>query len=229
MADNIDYDDLSDKTISQIKETVEEEDVDLQKLLDTEKQNKDRKTLKSWLENRLEEQDDGEQETVDETDEDVDTLDLDDQDHNHETKKGVIGRLLGKVRGWSIPKAFLVGLVIGGLFTAAFSGGGAPGQSTAPGDTMSQAEVKDSIQPYVDQLSSQYTQILGSEPEITHLDSGQAEFANLYKYTYEISVANPNSTEDMTQEFDLYASMTGSHVLQAQALNQQQDTGQIPQ
>lgn len=242
MSDTIDYDDLSEKTISQIKEEVEEKDIDLEKLLETEKQNKDRKTLKSWLEDRIEdtEQEDTSEESEEnpeeESSEEHDEDDSDSQDERveemdsvTEDQPGLLSRIAGSLKGWSIPKAFLLGLLIGGLFTAAFSGPSA-GPSTAEGETMSQAEVRDDLQPYVDRLSSQYSQILGSEPDITHLNSGEAEFADLYQYTYQISVENPNSSEPMTQEFELYASKTGSHVLQAQPLNQQQGSGgQIPQ
>ena len=240
MSDTIDYDDLSEKTISQIKEEVEEKDIDLEKLLETEKQNKDRKTLKSWLEDRIDDtEDDVSDEHVEEPDEsssDEHEDDSEDQEERVEEmdsvtddQPGLVARIMGSLKGWSIPKAFLLGLLIGGLFTAAFSGP-STGPSTAEGETLTQSEVREDLQPYVDQLSSQYSQLLGSEPEITHVNSGQAEFADLYEYTYQISVQNPNSSQDMTQEFELYASKTGSHVLQAQPLNQQQGSGsQLPQ
>ncbi len=51
----VDYDALSDENISDIKETFEEQDLDLEKLLEAEKDNKDRKTLKEWIKTQLEE------------------------------------------------------------------------------------------------------------------------------------------------------------------------------
>ncbi len=48
-----DYEDIADRNISEIKDLVEEEDLDSQRLLEAEKDNKDRKTLKEWLNRRI--------------------------------------------------------------------------------------------------------------------------------------------------------------------------------
>lgn len=53
MADDIDYEELADNTISDVKDEVEGRDIDFQKLLEAEKNNKDRKTLKEWLQSRI--------------------------------------------------------------------------------------------------------------------------------------------------------------------------------
>lgn len=50
----IDYQDLSNETISEIKEKSEDLDLDYEKLLEAEKENKDRKTLKEWLNRKIE-------------------------------------------------------------------------------------------------------------------------------------------------------------------------------
>lgn len=52
---DIDYDELVDETISYIKDLSDETDLDYEKLLEAEKANKNRKTLISWLETRVEE------------------------------------------------------------------------------------------------------------------------------------------------------------------------------
>lgn len=53
-----DYDELADNTISDIKEKLEEiENPDYEAVLEAEKENKDRKTMKQWLENRVENDD----------------------------------------------------------------------------------------------------------------------------------------------------------------------------
>lgn len=52
-AEEIDYGSLADQNISDIKEKAEELELDYQKLLDAEKDNKDRKTLKEWLESKI--------------------------------------------------------------------------------------------------------------------------------------------------------------------------------
>lgn len=52
--DAVDYDALAkEHTIAELKEKVEEDDLDLKELLKAEKANKDRKTMKSWIEDRL--------------------------------------------------------------------------------------------------------------------------------------------------------------------------------
>ncbi|MDY6789125.1 MAG: hypothetical protein SVV03_04140 [Candidatus Nanohaloarchaea archaeon] len=47
------YVELVAGTIEEVKEKVREEDLDLEKLLEAEKSNKDRKTLKKWLKRRM--------------------------------------------------------------------------------------------------------------------------------------------------------------------------------
>ncbi|MDY6770359.1 MAG: DNA-directed RNA polymerase subunit A'' [Candidatus Nanohaloarchaea archaeon] len=51
----VDYEDLVDRTIADIKQYAEEHELDMEQLLEAEKANKDRKTLKSWIEDQLEE------------------------------------------------------------------------------------------------------------------------------------------------------------------------------
>lgn len=50
----ISYLKLSNLTISKIKEKTEELDLDYEKLLEAEKENKDRKSLKKWLKRKIE-------------------------------------------------------------------------------------------------------------------------------------------------------------------------------
>lgn len=46
---DVDYEEIVEGTVSEVKDTVEEEDVDPEKVLEAEKDNKDRKTLKQFL------------------------------------------------------------------------------------------------------------------------------------------------------------------------------------
>lgn len=48
-----DHAEIVSGTIAEVKQEVEERDLDLAELLEAEKANKDRKTLKSWLEERM--------------------------------------------------------------------------------------------------------------------------------------------------------------------------------
>lgn len=54
--EGFDYEEIVDQNISEIKSFVEENGVDFEKLLDAEEAKKDRKTLKSWIEERIGEQ-----------------------------------------------------------------------------------------------------------------------------------------------------------------------------
>ncbi len=49
----IDHEELVGKNISEIKDEIKNSDVDYQKVLEAEKNNKDRKTLKKWLEKQM--------------------------------------------------------------------------------------------------------------------------------------------------------------------------------
>lgn len=51
----IDYEELAENSISEIKELSEEKNINYKRLLEVEKENKDRKTLKDWLKSQIEE------------------------------------------------------------------------------------------------------------------------------------------------------------------------------
>jgi small subunit ribosomal protein S3 len=53
--DDVDYEELSDNTIAEIKDLADDMGLDYEQLLEAEKANKDRKTLKSWLKAQIEE------------------------------------------------------------------------------------------------------------------------------------------------------------------------------
>lgn len=50
----ISMEELVSMNITEIKDKVKDEDVDFKKLLEAEKDNKDRKTLKKWLKKKME-------------------------------------------------------------------------------------------------------------------------------------------------------------------------------
>lgn len=49
---DVDYEEIVEGTVSEVKDAVKEDDVDPEKVLEAEKENKDRKTLKEFLEDR---------------------------------------------------------------------------------------------------------------------------------------------------------------------------------
>lgn len=50
----ISYNKIVEGTIDEVKEAADEKDLDYEKLLEAEKDNKDRKTLKNWIERQIE-------------------------------------------------------------------------------------------------------------------------------------------------------------------------------
>jgi MoxR-like ATPase len=57
----VDYDELAQKTVKEVKSTVQESDTDLLKVLEKEKENQDRQVLVNWLENRIKEDEEEEE------------------------------------------------------------------------------------------------------------------------------------------------------------------------
>lgn len=56
MAENNDYEDILSGTVSEAKSDIDElDEPDYRKILQLERENKNRKTLKDWLEERVEE------------------------------------------------------------------------------------------------------------------------------------------------------------------------------
>lgn len=51
-SEDVDYESVVEGTVAEVKEAVKEDDLDAEKVLEAEKDNKDRKTLKEFLEDR---------------------------------------------------------------------------------------------------------------------------------------------------------------------------------
>lgn len=189
MADH-DYEDLSEKTIDAIKETVKEEDLDLRKLLKAEKNNKDRKTLKEWLNNKIDDQDEWEKDKKKAKKAEKKRKKEKEKRKKKEARKKEKARKR-KARGsvWKRPKTvFLVGLVIGLALgaSALYTSGMADGQAAlSADDAASQAESY-----FSDQLGAAGTNItVASVDSSTHSD--------LYVLTMDVSTANRSLQRDV--------------------------------
>ncbi|MFB6294955.1 MAG: hypothetical protein ABEI97_04300 [Candidatus Nanohaloarchaea archaeon] len=125
MADT-DYDEVVEGTIDEVKEAVQENDLDLEKVLEAEKSNKDRVTLVEWLEEQMEEAD-TETETTAQT----------------VTSESAGGSLVDRVLRGATSHLFIAGLVIGVAVALAV---GPAGTGGAGG--MSAAAVGDSVETY---------------------------------------------------------------------------------
>jgi len=177
-----DYEDLSEKTIDEIKETVKDEDLDLRKLLKAEKNNKDRKTLKEWLNTKIDDQDDREKdERKAETAEEKHTEARADEKAHEKSGSSM----------WKRPKTvFLLGLVIGlalgasALYTSNMSGPG--GQAAiSPQQATSQTNAY-----FTDQLG-------GSDTNISVGAVDGSTYSDLYVLTMGIQTGNQSLTRDV--------------------------------
>lgn len=102
----IDYGELVQGTVDEVKETVETEGLDPRAVLEAERENKDRVTLVKWLEERVE---------------------------TPETREGMRGNGLARAVNLATSRLFVAGLVIGvAVSFAAVSAGVGPGSGMSP-------------------------------------------------------------------------------------------------
>ena len=130
MAEDQDYDDILGQNVDEVRQTVRDlENPDYRKLLQLEREGKDRKTIKEFLEDRVEDSEPGtEEEEVEDTDEIIEEIE-------EETSGGLLG---GFSRESVLAAGVVLGLVIG------LVGGYSATMSDAPGQA-SPAEVQDSV------------------------------------------------------------------------------------
>ena len=102
MSDNSNYEEILQENVRQVKKTVREmESPDYRKLYELEEEGKDRKTVKEFLEPKMQEQ---------EEDEEVETVDSIEE----ETSEGLLGSFTReKVAGGALVLGVLIGLAVG--------------------------------------------------------------------------------------------------------------------
>jgi zona occludens toxin (predicted ATPase) len=191
MADH-DYEGLSEKTIDEIKETVKEEDLDLRKLLKAEKNNKDRKTLKEWLNKKIDDQDEWEKDKKKAKKAEKKSKKAKEKKKRKEAKKKEKERKRKAGDSmWKRPKTvFLLGLVIGlalgasALYTSNMSGPG--GQAAV------------SPQQAATQTNTYFSEQLGGTG--TNISVGNVDsttYSDLYVLTMAIQTANQSLQRDV--------------------------------
>ncbi|MFB6144517.1 MAG: hypothetical protein ABEJ98_04360 [Candidatus Nanohaloarchaea archaeon] len=106
MSEDSDYEEILQQNVRQVKKTVRDMDSpDYQKLYDLEEDGKNRKTVKEFLEPRIEEQEEEEVEQIEE-----------------ETEEGLLGSFSRKqIAGGALVLGVLVGLAVGYGFTGGVS------------------------------------------------------------------------------------------------------------
>ncbi|MDY6771683.1 MAG: C2H2-type zinc finger protein [Candidatus Nanohaloarchaea archaeon] len=190
---NHDYEEISQKTIAEIKEMVDEEDLDLQKLLNVEKGNKDRKTLKKWLRNRIDAEDTGEQDEEEPEDEyacekcgkSFDSLKAK-REHGRKHHSPDRGTTDGSP--WKKPKTvFLTGLAIGLILGAGFIFA-----SDMKQDGMTKQQIRQKTDAYFEE------QLGGVVPaNITVASINGDKFSDLYVVTMDVATSNRTAQRDV--------------------------------
>ncbi len=117
----VDYEEVVEGTIDEVKEQVQDDDLDPEKVLEAEQANKDRVTLVDWLEERIDEAEETGTDTTDAA-------------PSGDAGEGLPGRI---IRG-ATSHLFIIGLIIGVAVALAVgpAGGGAGMSGAAVGDSV---------------------------------------------------------------------------------------------
>ncbi len=186
MAD-VDYEELVQETIADIKERVEENDLDLEKVLEAEQANKDRTTLVSWLEERIDEQDAGQGDRSTDTAAGTASAASTSTDTaSSPTEGGALSRLSRMVTSQVFVAGLLVGIVAA---SAAFYAG-----VGVPGGTASAASTADSVETYFAD-NSEGIPLQG----VTVRDIQRMEGSDLYQVSMVLSAEFLNRTVEQNQ------------------------------
>jgi hypothetical protein len=153
MADDQDYEKLLDQNVGEVKSSVRDlEDPDYEQLLQLEKDGKDRKTVKEFLEDRLDDEEET-QDSVEEVDEETEEIV---EEIEEETSDGLLGSFSkNTVLASGVVLGVLIGLV---------AGYGALGASS---DMASQGEVESTV-----------TELFTAWLHASGLDASQFEIAD---------------------------------------------------
>jgi len=186
-----DYTEVLEGTVDEVKDAIRDlEDPDLEALLDAEKEGKDRKTVKEFIESRMPEE---EEEASEDGSEDLD------EEEEEEIVEGIeeetAGGILGSYSGTSLlAGGVILGLVIG--FVAA----GFTGASTTPGDTSSSTVAPDLVRDSVETIAGVG---LNTTPEVTEPEVRHS----MYNMNVSTSIETENGTQSTSQE--VYVTLDG--------------------
>jgi hypothetical protein len=133
MADDQDYEELLSQNVGEVKSSIRDlDEPDYRQLLQLEREGKDRKTVKEFLENRLEDEDTEEEEVEDAVDDEAEDIV---EDIEEDTSEGLLGSFS---RSTVLASGVILGVLIG--LIAAY---GALGSTSS--DMVSQEQVESSV------------------------------------------------------------------------------------
>ncbi len=177
MPDNSDYEEVISGTVSEAKAEIQElEDPDYRKILQLERENKNRKTLKEWLEERVDESEEVEEDEPESFEEVMETPVAEEEVPETLTRNQLMAG--GLVIG------ILIGLAVG---VFALDSGSAY--------EVSNSQVQESVQDYVDQIADTTPQV--SSAEVTGVTRGNG----MYLVNVTVSTQLRNQTTENTAVF----------------------------
>lgn len=188
-----DYDSIASGTVDEVKEAVEDRELDPDRLLDAEKDGKNRKTLIEWLSERIE----------DAVPEEVDVT-------PPETEARYVSMEMLPVQERTI--TFFGGLLLGIVLVTALVMGGVLGSGGNEG--ASQDAVQADATAYLD--ANKRTLLAGSPvppdaASLTVSDISQLEGAELYEITVTLEATVQNQT--LSQDSTMYTTGDGRYLL----------------
>ena len=182
MADDQDYEKLLDQNVGEVKSSVRDlEDPDYEQLLQLEKDGKDRKTVKEFLEDRLDDEEET-QDSVEEVDEETEEIV---EEIEEETSDGLLGSFS---KNTVLASGVILGVLIGLV-----AGYGALGASS---DMASQGEVESTV-----------TELFTAWLHASGLDASQFEIADytqqngMHYVTLNITQQTQNGTQTNSRSY----------------------------
>lgn len=183
-----DYTDVLEGTVDEVKDAIRDMDApDFDALLDAEKEGKDRKTVREFIESQIPEE---EEEASEEDSEDLD------EEEEEEIVEGIeeetSGGILGSYSGTSLlAGGVILGLVIG-FVVAGMTGASGDAQS----NTVSPDLVRDSVETIAGVGLNTTPEV--TEPEVRH---------SMYNMNVSTSIETENGTQSTSQE--IYVTLDG--------------------
>ena len=185
MADNdTDFDDILEGTVDDVKDAINDLDsADYEGLLEAEEDGKDRKTVKEFLESKLDSAEEATEEAVEEVD---------------ETSEEVVEEIEEETEGGLMGSFSQTSVLAGGLILGIVLGFAAAGlTSSGPGAQMNPSAVQDSVRTIAGAGSFNGT-IDISEPEVRHS-----------MYYMNVTMEQEQGNETMSQTQKVYVSLDG--------------------
>ena len=206
MSEDTDYHDLLDENVDEAEEKIKDlEDPDYEELLEAEKDGRDRKTIKEFIQSQMPDSDGEDESEGSEADEETPESDQETESREEEVVEEIEEEtsdgLLGSFSPTSVLAGGLIlGIVIGFASATVNTGPNTDGADVAPSDL-----VRDSVETAYSGLTNENVSVSVSEP---------ARRNSMYNMNVTITSPGANTTRERTQE--IFVTLDGKYLFQAQ-------------